>query len=552
MPTQEVRGVVRFLYTQNPFYLVSTGLILYGLQAASGAWAGTPESAKAWGLVMALFSYTALLALTGYLIVRLGGVWQDARSIVLVVLLLFVAISTSFDQICNSSPDTARGVLLVGLLLTGLISEFLLRGLRIRFPAAYRLPYYVVLSLFFLYPLWASTEVSGAAAEVVVWRVLLFPAVCGAVSLTLIPAIRQTSTYVKDNGTPWHWPWFPWTVFVFLGIGVCGRSVALTYSFVPMSDWDTPFGLFFLAPFGAAIVVLLLEIALAEHKQHIARGVLLAAPALLLLAQTPHGGPAYEQFAGQVTHWLGSPLWITALMLIAINAYAWWRGAAGGEIGLAVALVAAAGIGPDVRVLTDIHELQWLPLAVVGAWQLAAGIHQGGSLPTLAGAICLIVAGTLRGEGTVLTAAYPAVPLHLVLLALVASACCFDDGFARWLRPLAASGLAGAGACAVFGLGMSVPPWASSLYALTLAAVSALLWYRTREIAWLLATLANTLHATAAQLMAVWWAAHRHLGPDATVALAIGIACFVIATSISALKGGLHVAVARWWHTTWN
>ena len=36
MRGSSLQGVARFLYTHNPFYLISTGLVLYGLQSVYG------------------------------------------------------------------------------------------------------------------------------------------------------------------------------------------------------------------------------------------------------------------------------------------------------------------------------------------------------------------------------------------------------------------------------------------------------------------------------------------------------------------------------------
>ena len=100
---QHVKGprFVTFLYNHNPFYLISAALVLYGVHSSlqSG------ESVVDPWLMAGLFAgYTILLAITSYLIVKIGQVWDDARSIFMVLLLLFMALSTNFDSLCLSSP----------------------------------------------------------------------------------------------------------------------------------------------------------------------------------------------------------------------------------------------------------------------------------------------------------------------------------------------------------------------------------------------------------------------------------------------------------------
>ena len=96
-------GPLRFLYNHNPFYLISTCLVLYGLQAAFHPKPG--ELIDPWMLLAALSGYTLLSAITAFLIVRFGKVWEDARSLLLILLFLFLALSVSFDEIVNTHAE---------------------------------------------------------------------------------------------------------------------------------------------------------------------------------------------------------------------------------------------------------------------------------------------------------------------------------------------------------------------------------------------------------------------------------------------------------------
>jgi len=136
----KVHSIARFLYTHNPFYPLSASLVLYGLHAAFGERtpiAGNAVPENVWLLAGSLCGYTLLLALTAYMVVRLGRVWEDARSLALLVILMFVAISVSFDEICNTLPSTASMVLSLGLIFSLLVSEGLIRSLEIKFPLCF-------------------------------------------------------------------------------------------------------------------------------------------------------------------------------------------------------------------------------------------------------------------------------------------------------------------------------------------------------------------------------------------------------------------------------
>lgn len=252
------RGFVRFLYTQNPFYLISAGLILYGLYVVFGNAEGS--DGNPWPLAVALGGYTLLMALTAFAIVRFGKVWDDARSILIVVLLLLLGLSVSFDEVCNTSPGTAKLVLLGGLMFSLAICEGLLRGLSIRLAAGYRGPFYLLLAMFFGAPLSCSPLVTGLPREAILWRIFLFPVLAGAVFLTLLPEIHHQRSSARDNGTPWRWPWFPGTIFAMLVLGVAARSYSLCVSFDEQIGLDSVFGLYFLLPLFLALGLVLLEV----------------------------------------------------------------------------------------------------------------------------------------------------------------------------------------------------------------------------------------------------------------------------------------------------
>ena len=169
-----IRGM---LYTHNPFYLLSALLVLIGLHKAL---AGDSSLAGGWLLMGTLCGYTLLLVVAGYVIVRFGQVWEDARMILLVIVLLFLALSVSFDRITLVRPLNGAGFLLGGWCFAVLVSEAVFRSLGIRLAASYRVPYYLVLALTVCLSGWTGGTVGRRARRGdVLGRVFVSRGGCG-------------------------------------------------------------------------------------------------------------------------------------------------------------------------------------------------------------------------------------------------------------------------------------------------------------------------------------------------------------------------------------
>ena len=92
----------------------------------SGLWQSfTQEAAQveAGIIALGLAAYTLLLALTAWLIIRLGHVWEDARSILLVIVLMFLTISVSLDPVLNAKEHDGALFVVAGFLFAVLVSE---------------------------------------------------------------------------------------------------------------------------------------------------------------------------------------------------------------------------------------------------------------------------------------------------------------------------------------------------------------------------------------------------------------------------------------------
>jgi hypothetical protein len=120
MSAWRIPRIAKFLYNHKPFCLISACLFVYGLQAVFRP--GEVDLLfnrfevayiDPWFLMLGLCRVTLLMGVTAYLIVRFGKVWDDARSLVLVLLLMFLAIFVSFDEIVTLASwdnDSVRDV----------------------------------------------------------------------------------------------------------------------------------------------------------------------------------------------------------------------------------------------------------------------------------------------------------------------------------------------------------------------------------------------------------------------------------------------------------
>src|SRR4051812_36146649 len=147
------RRLLRWVCTNNPFYVLSALLVCLGLWVSFG---GQAVAAQTWALLIGMAGYTLLLALTACLLVRFVGVWDDVRTVLLLVVLMFLATSVTFDDVLARSPGRGIACYFAGLVFAVAVSEGMLRGIRLNLPPLFRAPYYLTLALFFLYPVAVS------------------------------------------------------------------------------------------------------------------------------------------------------------------------------------------------------------------------------------------------------------------------------------------------------------------------------------------------------------------------------------------------------------
>ncbi len=473
--------------TNNPFYVLSAGLFLVGLRLSFGSQA---EAVHTWSLMGSLSGYTLLLAATASLLVRFGNVWDDVRTVLLLVVLMFLATSVTFDEVLFLDPVRGYTCCLGGLVLAVAVSEGLLHGIRLRLPALFRVPYYLALALFFLYPLGLSGLLGWPRGETLQWGLYGFSAAAGAVTLTLLPAVRRGPAYTADNGSPWPWPLYPWTLFGLLGAAVPARAYLLCVSMDPLVGDDRDrliFGPYFLAPFGLAVAVVLLELGLVSSRRGAVKTALSAPVLLVWLTMVGHrSDPIYQGFRETFAARLGGdPLTLTLLGCAAFYGYAALRRVRRAADLLTAALVALALVGPQTMDRHILGPAQPFPLLAAGALQLALGLWRRDVARCLLGTVGVAAGAALSlpGDGGASSLRW-LVAYHLEVAGLLTLGAVFTDRLGRALR--AAGGALALAAClaATFGrfdVPPEVPPWAVAAYPLAVAAVLAgygLLWDR--------------------------------------------------------------------------
>jgi hypothetical protein len=366
------RTLLQWITTSNPLYVLSAGLFLVGLRVSFG---DPEQEVNNFALAGGLAFYTLLLAAAAVLLVRFARVWNDVRTVLLLVVLMFLATSVTFDELLVMNPARGRLLNVVGLAFAILTSEYILRVIRLRLPLGFKLPYHLLLTLFFLYPIGLAALARDPQSEALQWSLFAFPAAAGLLFLTLLPAIHRGPEYVRNNGSPWPWPFYPWSLFVFLAAAVVGRSFLICKSFHLLdgqSLTDTIFAPFFLVPFGFALAVLIVELGVVA-KSRIAMGIALLLPgAFTLAAGMGHRDePAYraflELFLAQ-TH--ATPLFLTLVASAGFSLYAWRRGVPLATEGLTAALTALAFIQPETLAVADVSLVR-------AEWLLASVLFQG-------------------------------------------------------------------------------------------------------------------------------------------------------------------------------
>jgi hypothetical protein len=489
-----------------------------------------------------LAGYTILMAATACFLIRAGKLWDDLRSMLILVVTMFMAIALCVDE--TMAEDPRRGVVgcAGGFLFAVAVTETVLRAIRLRLPGWYRAAYYLILGHVFLYPIMLVPLLRDPPSPHLEWSLFGFAALAGLVLLALVPAARGGAALVAKNGSPWRWPLYPWSLFVVMVIGLGVRCYSLCVSFYYVGGSQTIFGPYFLVPIGLALSVVWLEIGIASGRTTVTVAAATVPLGLAYLALVGHRDQAlYIHFLDSFRGTLGgSPAFLTLGAWILVLAYAAFRRVPQAWDLMAVGLAALAVVGPETITLSDLDPARPLPLAAAGLvlGSVALRRHSTGRAVLGAG---FLVAGVFRGWADFWPdAVHQFVTIHLLMAALLLIGAVFED----WLAAMARVG--GVSLVLVLGVAAAVhsswPPVALPavvrlwypLFAIVLAFAYGL-WIRER-LCW--ASAAANLAAWLAYSGAEFYQQLRR-GVAGLDQIACGIVLFLIAVGISLRKAGL-------------
>jgi hypothetical protein len=533
----------RLLSNNNPLYLVSAWSVLYGL---SHAFRG--EIGLQWLplLTPLICGYALALAVASWLVVRISKDWNDARMILLVILLMFTALSTSYDNLCLKDPASGLKHLGFGFAFCCIVTEVLLKTLGIKLPLRYRLPLYLQLAVLFAFPAWLGKLSLDGRDPAMLMGVLLFSLCAAGALLTLWPAAASTRNWT--SGTPWPWPFYPWSVFVFVGIASGIRSWMLSLSFSPAAGSDPAFLPYFLCPILIALLLLTLEIGLRERSPVTQRLALLALLGVAWLAFPGQRLSGAQRLTVDLleSRIAGPPMLVCgALSLVAV--YALLRRAAGSEFAVLVSLSLLACVTPKTRDFNSLALPNEILLLALAAWQLIYGAKTRTMLRLTFGASAtLILLGRQLDQDWLFEhQAFWTIQLCLLWFALLPLFC--RDAFAKHLRNSGSFWLATA---ALVGPSLqqmiwySAPPWIAATTVSTLVGIAILYW----------AVLRNRWYVLAALFAFVLAGAHWirvALGLAGDLQVRQGLTWYALGWATLALALVLSLGKARLFHRFW-
>ncbi len=536
------RGVFGWVCTSNPFYVLSALLVCMGLWVSFGS---QVDASQTWLLLSGMAGYTLLLAVTACLLVRYVGVWDDVRTVMLLVVLMILATSVTFDEVVARDPMRGVACFFGGLLFAVAVSEGMLRGIRLHLPPLFRAPYYFIITLFFVYPMALTPLVDRPFSEELSWALFGFSPAAALVFLTLVPAIRRGRDYVRDNGSPWRWAWYPWTLFGVLAFAVPARSALLCWSMhhVPSAGGEPYiFGPYFLVPFGLAVAAILLEIGLVERQQGVAVGALLVPPILVFLTLVGHrADPTYQWFLERFVSRLGgTPFYLTMLISAGFYAYAALRRVPLAFDALMATVAALAFVSPGTLDLTELVPPQMLPIVILAVAQTAIGLVRRSIGRCIIGTAFLVAAAMIAVRGTSVQSHPGPIAFHVALVAALGIGAVFNDMIGHFFRAVGA-------AMAVLGSLMvltgtverspAIASWAFEVYpfivCVIIAAYGFVLGHRT--------SLASAGLIVFVWLAGVGWRGYCSLRQFAAGIdyIAVGMLLFSLAVLTSMVKGGM-------------
>ncbi|MEM9826622.1 MAG: hypothetical protein AAF958_08535 [Planctomycetota bacterium] len=356
------RGLRRFLHTENPFYLISCGLIIYGIQLAAlqeGDLLHRSLLMSGWTAF-----YAVLMSVVVVGIVRLAGVWQDARTVFLIIPLALIASSTGYDEWALQSRAGACLMATIGMGLSVLLGEFVLRACRLRLPMTYRVTYYAMLGVFFAAAPVFAESVRQRQQDLSGWSGLIFSSAIAVTLLGLVPGIRRRNLGLRHHGSPWRFPLYPLSLFFVLVVVAIIRAHAVWMAFA-FKGGPIQFEAMLIWPLAVSALVLLSSWDLYRKKDREKPATYLAmllTPLLVVLAIPSAGETAMP--LGQSLPWIfGSARTMTMVSVVMLYGFWWINGIQGARHALAIGVFAIPFWGDLPQVFAAWGVQRWMCIA---------------------------------------------------------------------------------------------------------------------------------------------------------------------------------------------
>ena len=533
--------LARLLVNQNPFYVISSACVIHG----SSYWFRENGNGSPWQLMALVGGFILLLTVIGFCVVRFGRLWDDARSIFVMLFLLFAELALSFDDVFISDWREGSLLFVCGWLFAVAVFEFLFLSLQIRLRALYRVPFHLMLSMLFLYPLTMVWAIQNSEHRVIQWQLLGFNlAVAGGVVL-LIPAIRKGIAYCQPSGTPWRWPLFPWIPFGVMIGALCIRSfamcasldAAILQSVTAARQLQSIFCGYFLCPIILAVALVLLELGIV-NRNSVVKNVALVVPGLACFLAFPSKDLSTLQlaFLNDVTETVAAPLLVTLATCTIFYGVAAARGIRVAEWWLSIVAMELLYVTGDSNIWSPAATLQFWSLSGIIVFHILLGIRRRSVLQALTG---VLLASVPLHHAAVESFGWEfcvAVEVHVLLLAVLVLA--ISSGH-RTLVSLTAFALALFAVVAVF------PPFAASAevasifrysYTACLVVGTATLFCFTRFWPFFNASIAGLVALSSVAARQVWLAIRHIDGWQGLVFYGAGLFWLLVAIVISFWK----------------
>lgn len=349
-------SIAKFLYNHNPFYLISCLLVIYGFQSLAVSGGSLIE--KSLSMAGGIAAYTILMGFVCVGVVRIAKVWEDARSIFIVVAICLVAVTTGFDELCIGDRPMALTFGGATAALVLLVTETVIWCCRIRLSFWYRLALYVHYAVLIGFPIFLGRAVATRNDPLANWGSVLFSIAVGAGALLLIPVLRRGPDAVRGNGTPWTWPLYPLSVFVVLLVlaGIRSHAIWMSFGFYGVAGKFEPF---LLLPMLAALMVLIAETGLGRGNLTLQRAALVGTSALLLCASTRQGA-TWLPIQDDLRYLFGSSLTVALAVILLVYLWMTIRGVRYAVFGLPTTLLVTGIAAPLPEIGQTVGLASWM------------------------------------------------------------------------------------------------------------------------------------------------------------------------------------------------